>query len=129
MEWIRENLKEIFLLLTSGGLLGWLSKKYNLLRLKPKEVADVKKTENDIVSSNISDALKINKGMIEQNGTLMAQLTWITAAFEKVRANEESQRLLIIDLEDKIRGLLETIEDYEYCKKELKRLKDKYEPE
>jgi len=52
----------------------WLGKKYDWLRMRPKEAVDVKKTEQEIISFQVSDSQKINETAIAVNTMLLASL-------------------------------------------------------
>lgn len=59
MDWIKEHFKDIFLP-ALGLIFGWLTKKYNWLRLKPKEKVEVQSLEQTIDSKRLEDDLKRN---------------------------------------------------------------------
>ncbi len=59
---------------TIMAVLGWLGKKYDWLRLRPKEAIDIKKVEQEIKSDQVEDANNIVKTASEFTASVMAQL-------------------------------------------------------
>ncbi len=130
-----------YILPFAGIALGWLGTKYDWLRLRPKEAADVKKVESDIrideaniQSKRIEDEIKVSQQALEWTAQFAAQLEKANKVIDKLQEEVERMRALNeklrIDFGKQIDELEQSLdEERRHCKEireELDRIKKQY---